>query len=285
MRAVSIKRHTSTPGAFMTDVAEPPLPHGSVLVRMEAAALNPLDAKIAIGSMTDWFPVRFPYIPGTDFAGTVMSVGTGVEDLAPGDPVFGRTEPVSGGALAGLVCLPARLVARRPQALGARAAACLPTPAGVAVQALARLDRQRHDPLLILGKGAVAIAAAAIAGPAARTITSINPAAILGAANVFDAVGGALQQDLIPLLPHGAHVVSIVSPVPDDLAMAHGIRAEFVVLESSRRQLEQIAQLAVDGTFRPRIDHLARFADAAAAFDRYVARALSGKIVVEGAER
>jgi NADPH:quinone reductase-like Zn-dependent oxidoreductase len=285
MRVVSIERHSAAPNAFLTEVADPAVPHGWVLVRVEAAALNPLDAKIASGSMTDWFPVQFPYVPGTDFAGTIVSVGAGVEDLAPGDPVFGRTEPVSGGALADLVCLSADLVARRPQALNAREAACLPTPAGVAVQALARFDREHHDPLLIFGQGAVAVAAAAVVGPAARMVDAVDPQAVRGVTHVLDTVGGALQQDFLPLLPHGAHVISIVSPVPEGLATARGVEAEFVVLESDRRQLERLTRFAVDGTLRPHLDHVVAFDEAAATFDRYVARVLSGKIVIDGAGR
>src|SRR5882724_13709781 len=109
----------------MTLVAARAPKAGEVRVIVEAAALNPLDAKIALGFMQAWFPVNFPYTPGTDFAGRIDAVGDSVSDLRPGDLVFGRADPVAGGALAEAVTLPAALVALRPAGLDAIAAACL----------------------------------------------------------------------------------------------------------------------------------------------------------------
>ncbi len=87
---------------------------------MEAAALNPLDTTLAHGDTTGWFPLAFPYVPGTDFAGVVVSLGEDVTDLQLGDAVLGRSDPVAGGALAGAAAI-AEAAARgvlRPEAPG-----------------------------------------------------------------------------------------------------------------------------------------------------------------------
>ena len=39
--------------------------------------------------MQQFFPVVFPYVPGTDFSGVVEAVGTHVTTLTPGDRVVG----------------------------------------------------------------------------------------------------------------------------------------------------------------------------------------------------
>ncbi|CAN1604955.1 alcohol dehydrogenase catalytic domain-containing protein [Pseudomonas mediterranea] len=61
-----------------------------VVVRIEAASVNPLDVKILAGYMQPIFPVEFPYAPGTDFSGVIESVGEQVSDLKTGDRVLGR---------------------------------------------------------------------------------------------------------------------------------------------------------------------------------------------------
>ena len=62
-----------------------------VLVGVEAASVNPLDLKIIAGYMKEFFPVEFPYAPGTDFSGIVQVVGAEVENLKAGDRVVGRS--------------------------------------------------------------------------------------------------------------------------------------------------------------------------------------------------
>src|SRR3569833_2956605 len=70
------------------------------IVRVEAASVNPLDLKIIAGTVRQFFPVEFPYVPGCDFSGIVEAVGGLVENLKAGDRVVGRTAPSAGGAYA-----------------------------------------------------------------------------------------------------------------------------------------------------------------------------------------
>lgn len=252
------------------------------MLRIGAAALNPLDAKIATGSMTGWFPVNFPYVPGTDVAGRIAAVGEEVRDLAVGDLMFGRADPGRGGALAEAIAMKAGLLARIPAGVSVRDAACLPTPAGIAAQVLRAMARKADERLLVLGDGAVAQAAAALAGGAAWLVS--DPEQISGLRDVrfvLDAAGGSLQRKVIELLPRGADLVSIVTPADEGIAAARGVRVDFAVLATDRTTLEELGHRALDGTLRVRIDHVLRLEEAALAFDRYVARTLRGKIVIE----
>ena len=77
----------------LRDVDRPVVSHGDVVVRVRAAAVNP----------ADWYAIRGPLMVrpqnglrkpktnrvGTDFAGTVESIGEGVTQFEPGDDVFG----------------------------------------------------------------------------------------------------------------------------------------------------------------------------------------------------
>lgn len=286
MRAVVLGAYATKPAALLAEQSDVAPTAGEIRVRIEATALNPLDAKIATGAMKDWFPVRFPYVPGTDFAGVVEAIGAGVSDLAPGDLVFGRADPVKGGGVATHIVIDAERVAHRPVGVPAEFVACLPTPAGMALQSLDAMHRHEHEPLLILGEGAVARTAAALAGSAARRVTSPADLATAPVArHLFDAAGGDLQRAAVERLPEGSQVIGIVSPVDEDVAVRRRLCAEFAVLETSRSQLQEIARRAAAGEISLHPDRIVAFHEAASAFDSYVARDLVGKVVVAGDRR
>jgi NADPH2:quinone reductase len=67
---------------------------GEVLVKIGAAALNPVDLYLRGGAIA--MPIAFPYIPGCDLAGTVDRVGTGVTRWKPGDRVWGSNQGLLG---------------------------------------------------------------------------------------------------------------------------------------------------------------------------------------------
>ncbi|KAF8826205.1 hypothetical protein HHX47_DHR6000439 [Lentinula edodes] len=78
-------------------ISERPIPHlepGELLVKVQAAGLNPVDSKIqAAGFLVE----SYPAVLGSDVAGDVEQVGEGVEGWAKGDRVLvfpGRGNPV-----------------------------------------------------------------------------------------------------------------------------------------------------------------------------------------------
>ena len=76
-----------------------PVPEPSasqVLVRVQAASVNPIDYKLASGVYKDRMPLTFPWIPGGDFAGVVEVVGSGVTGPQRGEAVYGDSP--GGGA-------------------------------------------------------------------------------------------------------------------------------------------------------------------------------------------
>lgn len=72
-------------GNFVLDTISIPKPGpGEILVKIKAAALNPVDWKIQKFGV---FVETFPAIVGTDIAGDVEEVGEGVTDFQKGDRV------------------------------------------------------------------------------------------------------------------------------------------------------------------------------------------------------
>jgi NADPH2:quinone reductase len=81
---------------------------GEVLIDVAVAPVLFLDTQIRAGLGRDWFPTRPPYVPGAGVAGTVGSVGTGVERAWAGRRVVADTP--AGGYLEQAVVPPGRLI-------------------------------------------------------------------------------------------------------------------------------------------------------------------------------
>jgi NADPH:quinone reductase len=77
---------------------------GEILVRVTAAALNPIDVYIRAGTIKMALPM--PFVTGTDVAGKVEAVGSGVRRLKVGDRVWGSNQGLLGrqGTCAEFVC-------------------------------------------------------------------------------------------------------------------------------------------------------------------------------------
>jgi len=103
-----------------------PVPNaGEVLVRVEAASLNPIDTYIRAGVIP--MPRAMPYIPGCDLAGTVAAVGSGVERFAVGDRVWGSNQGLLGrqGTFAEFCCTSEDWLYALPASVRAEDAAAL----------------------------------------------------------------------------------------------------------------------------------------------------------------
>lgn len=105
MKAACINS-TGSPDVIEYREVETPRPGPTdVLVKVGAAALNPIDTYIRSGAISA--PLEFPYIPGCDLAGTVAEVGHDVQDVKPGDRVWGSNQGLFGrqGTFAEYACV------------------------------------------------------------------------------------------------------------------------------------------------------------------------------------
>jgi len=136
----------------LREVNSPAPGPGEVTVRIEAAGINPIDAKVLSG-LRPTGPVTAPRRIGEDGAGVVVAVGPDVEGVGVGQDVivFGVT-----GTYATELTLPLEHVQPRPPQVTARQGAALGVPAGTAYQTLRSLNVGAGDTLLVHGgSGAV----------------------------------------------------------------------------------------------------------------------------------
>ncbi len=108
---------------------ELPLPgKGEVAVKVKFAAINPIDWKVRSGYLKFVTGKAFPRAMGSDFSGTVISVGPGVARFKPGDAVFGLSRIKESGALGDAVITEESFLAKKPDSISFEDAACLGTP-------------------------------------------------------------------------------------------------------------------------------------------------------------
>jgi NADPH2:quinone reductase len=94
MRAAAIER-TGPPEAIqIMDLPKPRPGEGEVLIRVEAASVNPIDTYIRSGMVA--MPLPLPFIIGCDLAGVVEEVGPGASRFKVGDRVWGSNQGLLG---------------------------------------------------------------------------------------------------------------------------------------------------------------------------------------------
>ena len=94
MRAAFIES-TGPPEVIQVgDLPRPEPGPGQALVRVRAAALNPIDLYLRSGLVA--MPMTFPYVIACDLAGTVESVGPGASRVKKGDRVWASNQGLLG---------------------------------------------------------------------------------------------------------------------------------------------------------------------------------------------
>ena len=138
MRALIYRHYTDASGLTLADVPLPEPTAGRVLLRVEAASLNPFDWHMYRGEpwfmrLQEGWRVTTPRIVGADVAGVIEAVGADVDDLAVGDRVFGS---IGLGAVAEYAAPKAAALAKLPGGVGFEAGAASAMAGLTALQAL-----------------------------------------------------------------------------------------------------------------------------------------------------
>jgi len=153
----------------LEDATDPHPGPGEVLVRVHAAGVNPYDAYMRSGQYGARTPI-LPFTPGSDAAGIVEAVGSGVTEYAPGDRVY--TTGTLTGAYAELTLCGRTQLQPLPSQVGFSEGAGVYVPYATAYRALFQIARAvPTDTALVHGaSGGVGIAALQFARAAGLTI-------------------------------------------------------------------------------------------------------------------
>lgn len=155
MRAVVLNSFGDTSGMTLRDNIEKPVVQpGTVLIKVLASSVNPIDIKLRTAGATMPIASRLPYIPGIDVCGEVVEIGEGVVAYKAGDLVYGCVGGLTNmpGTLADFVVADIRLIAHAPQNISPLEVAALPLVSITAWEAIfERITLTRDDTLLIYG--------------------------------------------------------------------------------------------------------------------------------------
>ncbi len=137
MKAIVYREYGSADVLKLEEIVKPTPGDNEVLIKVRAAAVNPLDwhfMRGVPGFVRLFAGMRKPKRTrlGVDVAGDVESVGAAVKDLKPGDPVFGAVN----GAFAEYVCATESAVVVKPRNVTYEQAAAVPIGGFTALQAL-----------------------------------------------------------------------------------------------------------------------------------------------------
>lgn len=283
------------PDQLRLESAEVPAPGGAeVLVRVRAAAANPIDWRVRGGDAKLMTGRRFPRGVGFDFAGVVEAVGTGVRRLRVGDEVLGAGTLKMSGAFGELVVAPEKQVVEKPTELSFEEAAALPTVGVAALQSLIDKGKLKAGQSVFItgclggvGRAAVQVAlshGATVAGSCRDT--DFDEAKALGVTPVvgfdFDASDLAGRFDLVydtadalpvkvarELLKPGGRILDI--NVSNSNMVAKLTRSllsrdyQLVISKYTVEDLEAVAQAAAQGKLDVRVGRAVPLEDAVAA--------------------
>lgn len=269
-------------GPEVMSIEEWPLPAlapGKVRIRVEAAAVNPLDWKLRQGAMKLITGRRFPRGMGSDFAGVVEKLGSGVTGLRVGDKVFGTVDIKSQGAFAEFVDADARLVVGKPPVLSFNEAACIPIPATTAWAAIVGAAKARPGLRIFIHGCSGAVGSFAMQLAVARGATVAGSCGAVSLANgkpagveaiydyrdsalfatagrydvVFDTLGTLpIAEGLALLRPKGRMID--INPTPGRVLRGF-ISGHYKLVFSTMgyKSLPDIAKAAAERIFRPSI--------------------------------
>jgi NADPH:quinone reductase-like Zn-dependent oxidoreductase len=243
---------------------------------------------------------------GTEAAGTVVAVGSGVADLREGDEVMTHPLPLRRhGTWAARVTAPAATVALRPPKAPLEASAAFPIPALTAAQALDEaLAIERGDWVVVNGAGGVTggLLVQLAAARGARVIATASPGKAervrdSGALEVLDyhddwpalvreITGGGVPKAVnaargkaattLLALADGGRLATITGDPPEE---ERGVSVSDVYVRPDGRQLSALAELLADGTLSVPIAAVRPLEQAADALREVVAGA-DGAIVL-----
>ncbi|OCI32019.1 NADP-dependent oxidoreductase [Oerskovia enterophila] len=305
MRAITYSRFGGADVLELSELPTPKVGPDTVLVRVKATSVNPVDWKVREGYLDAIMDITFPVVPGWDVAGVVERVGLDTPELSVGDEVFGyvRKDVVSGGTTAELVAAPVRTLARKPASWTWEQAAGAPLAGLTALQTIDRAGVTSGQTVLVhaaaggVGSMAVQIAVARgarVIGTAsernheylrslgaepvtygdglAERVRSLAPD---GVDVVLDYIGGEALATTPDVLREGGTVASVV-----DAAARDELGGHYVWVRPDVEGLTELARLADAGQLTVDVAEVYDLADAAKAHEASRTGHVRGKVVI-----
>ncbi|MBM3529099.1 MAG: NADP-dependent oxidoreductase [Alphaproteobacteria bacterium] len=303
MKAAYIEQNGGPDVFKYGDLPDPKAGPGEIVVDIVAATVNGADWKVRNGDYGT--ALKFPYVLGRDFSGTVAAVGEGVADFKPGDEVFAVLPAGQEGTYAEKIAIKAEYVAKKPAGVSHVDAAALALTGLTAIDAVDNTLKLKAGETILIQGGAGGVAGFAIRFAkhlGARVISTASTANVdyvraLGADQVidytkedftkigrvcdavFETVGGEVATKSYEVLKPGGRAAFIASgpkAPPTARTDVQGLRPG---VPRTRAAMERIGQLAASGAVKAPEVRLFKLSDAAETHRISQGRHFRGKLV------
>lgn len=245
-----------------TEVERPKPKSDEILVKIHAAAVNPVDWKIREGNIK----MSLPLILGADFAGTVEEMGADISKFEKNDSVYGK---IILGCYAEYVIVKENEAGKMPKNLDFKNAATIPMGALTSWQAIFDTANLKS------GQKILVHAAAGGVGSMAVQLAKAKGAYVIGTASgrnedfvknmgvdefidytstkfedvvkdadvVLDTIGDDTLERSFQTLKKGGFLVSLAGKPSKEMVKEHEVKAEFISSRSNPEQLDEITKL------------------------------------------
>lgn len=303
MKAIQIKEYGDESVLDYTDVNRPEPKSDEILVKIEAAAVNPVDIKIRNGKGREW-GMKLPLILGADFAGTVEEIGSEIKKYKQGDEVYGK---IVIGCYAQYVIVKEDELSLKPKNLDFDNAASIPMGALTAYQAIFDTANLKSGQKILVhgasgGVGEMAVQLAKAKGAyviASASGSNENFVRSIGADEfidyktvnfedkvkdmdvVFDPVGGETNKKSYQVLKKGGFLVSLVQAADEELMKKYQVTAKVMMSRPNPAQLAEITKLVEEGKLKTRVNQIFPLSEAAKAQKASEEGHVKGKIILK----
>lgn len=303
MKAIVINEYGNNDVIRYADVERPEPKAGEVLVRVQAAGVNPVDWKIRNGA-GERLGLKLPIMLGGEIAGTIEKIGDDVTSFTADDPVYGI---IPYGGFAEYAIAKTGAIAPKPHNLDFENAAAVPLGALTAWQAMFDVARLNSGQRILItgasgGVGSLAVQLAKSKGAyVIGTASGRNEAFVrgLGADEfvdytqqpfeavvqdvdvVFDAVGGDTFERAFQTLKQGGFLVTSVAFPSEAQGQEHGVKAARVHCKPNAEELAAISEFVDKGRLKAHIATVLPLADVKQALQLSESGRTRGKIVLQ----
>ncbi|MBB4569426.1 NADP-dependent oxidoreductase [Rhizobium leucaenae] len=305
MKAVRIHSFGGPEVLRLEEIERPEPKIDEILIRVEAASVNPVDWKMREGNYPAVQETDLPYVLGRDVCGTVEKVGDGVAVFRPGDGVYAFLNPMHGGYQQFVIARPEE-IAPKPRLMDAVQAAAIPLAGITAWQGLFDHGGLQAGQRVLIHGGAGGVGHLAIQFAKAKgcwvatTVSSVDLdfARSLGADKVidykserfedaiqpvdvvFDLIAGETQDRSFGVVKTGGILVSTLTEPDKNRATEFGIRATRYTAQPNGPQLAEIGRLIEHGKVGVEIRRVYSLEQASAAQEAIRNEHNRGKIVL-----
>ena len=269
------------------DFEDPRPGQGEVLVRVQAAGINPVDWKMRSGAAKERFPVQFPGILGRDLAGVVRELGPGVDSERSGFRVGDKVFALARATYAELCVVKVEDLAHVPESVDMTSAAAVPLVSVTGDQLIRKATKVESGQTVVItgalgsvGRcamfAALEIGAKVIAGVRKKQMEEAKSLGAMAAIDlddeksiaslgIVDAVADTVNHEvaakLIAKVKPGGNFGSVLGP-PSNADLHPTVHVNAIMASPDPKTFVHYAEAIRDGKLKLPIDRVMPLADA-----------------------